>query len=82
MRVAACTAPRHVQPCGMQLHQYLATRRLTQRAFAAQIGVKATTLHGWLSGRRPPNLRAMRAVALATGNRVRPNDWAAAKDVA
>jgi DNA-binding transcriptional regulator YdaS (Cro superfamily) len=59
----------------MILADYLARNRVTVAAFAARIGRKMTTVHGWLSGARAPSLQAVQDIEAATGGAVTLTDW-------
>lgn len=56
------------------LAKYLAETGLKGADFATLIGVTPTAIYRYCQGRIPdPSM--MRAIALATGNKVTPNDW-------
>lgn len=56
------------------LARYLAEAKVSAVDFAALIGVKHPTVSRYCHG-RIPEPEMMRKIAVATGNRVTPNDW-------
>jgi len=59
----------------MTIAEYLKQNGMTLTAFAASIGEKVTTVHGWISGRRNPGLASLVAIELATDGAVRATDF-------
>jgi DNA-binding transcriptional regulator YdaS (Cro superfamily) len=59
----------------MKLAVYLKQNSKTLTAFAAEIGEKVTTVHGWISGRRNPGLASLVAIERATNGAVRATDF-------
>jgi transcriptional regulator with XRE-family HTH domain len=59
----------------MTLHEYLSSRDLKPSAFAAEIGVPASTITRILNGERSPGLELMRVIRDKTAGAVTPNDF-------
>lgn len=59
----------------MKLAEYLKQNGKTLTAFAASIGEKVPTVHGWISGRRNPGLASLVAIERATNGAVRAPDF-------
>jgi hypothetical protein len=59
----------------MTLAEHLKRNGITLTAFAASIGEKVTTVHGWISGRRNPGLASLVAIERVTGGAVRATDF-------
>jgi hypothetical protein len=59
----------------MRLAEYLDQRGQTLTSFAAEIGEKITTVHGWVSGRRRPNVGAVATIERVTKGKVRAADF-------
>ncbi|KVU22295.1 hypothetical protein WK65_18325 [Burkholderia ubonensis] len=64
----------------MNLATYLSTRKITQAAFAEQLGVSQGLIYQWLTGRRPVAADKCVAIERATCGAVtrrdlRPDDW-------
>jgi transcriptional regulator with XRE-family HTH domain len=59
----------------MTLLEYLATRQLTEAAFARRLNVPASTVHRWVRGKRLPKVVSLRRIARATGGKVKLNDF-------
>lgn len=59
----------------MKLSEHLKQNGITLTTFAASIGEKVTTVHGWISGRRNPGLVSLVAIECATNGAVRPIDF-------
>ncbi|KVT91898.1 hypothetical protein WK59_03950 [Burkholderia ubonensis] len=64
----------------MNLATYLLNRKVTQAAFAAQLGVSQGLVYQWLTGRRP--IAADRCVVIERATQgavsrrdLRPDDW-------
>ena len=66
----------------MTLHQYLSLRDLKPSAFAAEIGVPASTITRILSGERSPGLDLLTLIRDKTNGAVTPNDFIPALPVA
>lgn len=62
------------------LGRWLDEQGLSQRAFAAQIGVHTSSMTDWLKGRWRPTLEAMLAIEQATEGKVPVRMWAAKID--
>lgn len=60
---------------GMKLADYLADQKITQTDFARRIGVSNSMLSSLLNGIRRPGFDTIQAIAQATENAVRPDDW-------
>lgn len=67
---------------GMTLSDYLATNRLTQRAFAERAKLAPETINRMVRGHWLPSKRVMAIVAKATDGAVMPNDWFQPKEAA
>lgn len=59
----------------MTLGEHLKQNGISLTAFAASIGEKVTTVHGWISGRRNPGLASLVAIERVTGGAVRATDF-------
>jgi transcriptional regulator with XRE-family HTH domain len=59
----------------MTLAEHLKQNGITLTAFAASIGEKVTTVHGWMSGRRNPGLASLVAIERTTNGAVRAIDF-------
>lgn len=59
----------------MKLDTYLSDCHLTQREFAAAIGVSPNTVARYVSGRRIPSRDEMLTIVAATKGQVTPNDF-------
>jgi DNA-binding transcriptional regulator YdaS (Cro superfamily) len=59
----------------MKLGRFLAERRLSQDAFAAEIGVTRVSVSHWVHGRRIPYPRHIIAIDRATGGEVSADDF-------
>jgi DNA-binding transcriptional regulator YdaS (Cro superfamily) len=59
----------------MKLARYLAERRLSQDAFAAEIGVTRVSVSHSVNGRRIPYRRHIIAIDHATGGEVSADDF-------
>jgi DNA-binding transcriptional regulator YdaS (Cro superfamily) len=58
----------------MRLKAYLLTRDIRLTDFAAGMGVKITTAHGWVSGRRTPSAKQAVRIEDATNGEVTVRD--------
>ena len=63
----------------MKLDAYFAERRGRLTELADELGIPVSTLHGWASGRRRPNIDAAMAVQRATRGKVTAADLALAQ---
>ena len=61
----------------MQLGDYLEAEGITAAEFAKRIDRSEATVSRIIRGVNPPDWKTMRAIRLATGNKVMPNDFAA-----
>lgn len=59
----------------MTLHEYLAIRDLKPSAFAAELGVPASTITRLINGERSPRLELIGRIQAATGGKVTANDF-------
>jgi DNA-binding transcriptional regulator YdaS (Cro superfamily) len=59
----------------MTLAQYLKSQNLPLVAFAADLGEKVTTVHGWVSGRRKPGVVSLARIERITSGAVRAADF-------
>ncbi|UEP42724.1 transcriptional regulator [Burkholderia sp. B21-005] len=64
----------------MDLSTYLSSRKITQAAFAQQLGVSQGLIYQWLTGRRPIAIDKCVVIERITAGEVsrrelRPNDW-------
>lgn len=59
----------------MQLQEYLEERGLTDRSFAAKLGVASMTVWRWRNGRRTPRIPTIKRIAELTGGAVTATDW-------
>ncbi|MDN7936414.1 YdaS family helix-turn-helix protein [Burkholderia metallica] len=64
----------------MELSNYLASRKVTQAAFATRLGVSQGLIYQWLTGRRPIAIDKCVAIERITAGEVtrrdlRPADW-------
>lgn len=59
----------------MRLGEHLKQNGIKLTDFAASIGEKVTTVHGWISGRRNPGLAALVAIERVTSGAVRTTDF-------
>lgn len=59
----------------MDLRSYLQATDCTLTAFAEQVGVSVSTVHGWVNGRRTPELQMALDIKRKTSGKVRPEDW-------
>jgi DNA-binding transcriptional regulator YdaS (Cro superfamily) len=60
---------------GMTLSDYLKRTNTSMTAFAASIGVSLSSVHGWTTGRRNPEIRSLLAMERVTGGAVRTADF-------
>ena len=58
----------------MTLAEYRAATGISITALAKQLGLPMTTVHGWFTGRRKPDLDLLESVSAATGGAVTPAD--------
>lgn len=61
----------------MSLASYLESAGIKPAQFAAQIGVPASTITRILNGKRVPRIDTARKIALATGGKVKVEDFGA-----
>ncbi len=68
----------------MTLADYLTTREIRLTDFAVSLGIKVTTLHGYVSGKRRPPVHVVAQIESATDGIVRAKDFVfeAARDAA
>lgn len=59
----------------MTLEQYLSERNIKPSAFAAEIGVAASTITRIMNGERSPGLELLALIRDKTGGAVTPNDF-------
>lgn len=59
----------------MTLEQYLADRNMRPAAFAAQLGVPASTITRLLKGERSPRLDLIARIKAQTGGKVSADDF-------
>jgi DNA-binding transcriptional regulator YdaS (Cro superfamily) len=59
----------------MKLGRFLAERRLSQEAFAAQVGVSRVSVSYWVNERRIPYPRHIIAIDRATGGEVSADEF-------
>ena len=59
----------------MTLAEYLKNKNLTLVSFAADLGEKVTTVHGWVSGRRRPGIVSLVRIERVTSGAVRAGDF-------
>jgi DNA-binding transcriptional regulator YdaS (Cro superfamily) len=59
----------------MTLAQYLKSQNLPLVTFAADLGEKVTTVHGWVSGRRKPGVVSLARIERVTSGAVRAADF-------
>jgi DNA-binding transcriptional regulator YdaS (Cro superfamily) len=65
----------------MKLDQYLRENRITQTAFAAQVGVPVSRVNDWVRGNGKPTLERLAAIQAATGGAVGLADFVEVRDV-
>ena len=59
----------------MTLQQYLAIRGNTGVALAKSMGVSCATVSRWASGHQQMTVDTLRSLYIATGGKVKPNDF-------
>ena len=59
----------------MRLDQYMETEGLSHAQFANMCGISARALYRYAKHQRVPREPVMRAIILATDNKVLPNDF-------
>lgn len=59
----------------MKLAEYLTAKDLTASAFAALIKASPSTITRILAGDRSPDLRTLEAIEMASGGKVRAQDF-------
>ena len=59
----------------MKLENYLIKFSVKKNQFAAQIGVRKSSVSMYCSGKRLPEKKVMTAIFKATGGQVTPNDF-------
>ena len=59
----------------MQLSDYMQQTGNTVAKFAAEIGVSQEAVRMWIRGDRKPRFEQLEKIAVATDNRVLPNDF-------
>lgn len=59
----------------MDIRSYLKTQKKTLSALAGELGCSVTTLHGYVSGRRPVPLRVVVKVEQLSDGAVQASDW-------
>lgn len=59
----------------MHLREYLDRRDESVSAFARRLQRKVTTVHGWATGRRTPDIASALAIERATEGAVRAQDF-------
>ena len=64
----------------MKLDQYLREHRITQTAFAAQVGVPVSRVNDWVKGNGKPTLERLAAIQAATGGAVGLADFVEVRD--
>ena len=74
-RTAPTAAPRLAGNSGAQLARYLQAHALTLADFAPKVGVTASAVQLWATGKRIPRRRHMAAITKATGGAIRSNDF-------
>ena len=57
------------------LSRYLTREEISQRAFAASVGVREATVSDWVTGKATPRPAMMARIALATGGDVSIGSW-------
>ena len=64
----------------MKLAEYLRAHKIRQTQFALLLGGKPSTLHGWITGRRMPELAVAIQIQEITNGLVRPEDFVRAAE--
>lgn len=59
----------------MKLAEYLKANSIPLTTFAADLGEKVTTVHGWVSRRRRPGVVSLARIEAVTSNQVRAADF-------
>lgn len=60
---------------GMTLAEYLQTSNLSHADFAKKLEVSQVTVHRWVNDKRFPSKEMLIRIEIATGSKVRPQDW-------
>jgi hypothetical protein len=76
----ACGGIFFVHDVRMKLDQYLREHRITQTAFAAQVGVPVSRVNDWVKGNGKPTLERLAAIQAATGGAVGLADFVEVRD--
>jgi transcriptional regulator with XRE-family HTH domain len=59
----------------VKLNDYLASKNLTLRAFAEQVGTNYSQVHRWAKGERAPSIVMAAKIREVTRGRVKPEDF-------